>query len=100
MGKYTKAAETIRKQQEFEKEQKELHRKYMEEPEHVVIKEKNNTIKFLIRTGSLLLKSLVSVLICCLAAIGILTLVYPDIREAFFSILRQIFIDVQNMNQS
>lgn len=49
--------------------------------ENVVIVEKSNTVKFLIKTGIALIRIAVAITIFLLAVIGLISLVYPDTRH-------------------
>ena len=55
--------------------------------ENVVVVEKSNTLKFIIRILVLFLKTAVWITLIILAAVGILCLVYPETRWALFDIL-------------
>lgn len=97
MGKYEKAARTIREKQDFQKEQQRLHAKYEDESAQVVIKETSNMAKFTVKTLSSLLRILTGVLLLCLSAIGILSLVYPQTREPLLVTLHGIFQEIFGM---
>ena len=58
--------------------------------ENIVVVEKSNTLKFLIRITVLLLKTAAWILLIILAAVGILCLVYPETRRALFDIVSEI----------
>ena len=55
--------------------------------ENVVVVEKSNTLKFIIRILVLFLKTAAWIILIVLAAVGILCLVYPETRWALFDIL-------------
>lgn len=55
--------------------------------ENVVVVEKSNTLKFIIRILVLFLKTAAWITLIILAAVGILCLVYPETRWALFDIL-------------
>ena len=55
--------------------------------ENVVVVEKSNTLKFIIRILVLFLKTAAWIILIILAAVGILCLVYPETRWALFDIL-------------
>lgn len=67
--------------------QQDLHTKYDIEDSDVIIKETTNMSKFLIKNIKGLLKLCFDVLITLLAAIGILSLVYENIRVELFEVL-------------
>ena len=55
--------------------------------ENIVVVEKSNTLKFIIRILVLFLKTAAWITLIILAAVGILCLVYPETRWALFDIL-------------
>lgn len=80
----------IKEQQEFEKQQNELKRKHRIEEKNVIVVEKSNMTKFLIRTIGNVVRISATILILVLASIGLTTLLYPQIRNELLIILRQI----------
>lgn len=80
----------IKEQQEFEKQQNELKRKHRIEEKNVIVVEKSNMTKFLIRTIGNVVRISATILILVLASIGLTTLLYPQIRSELLIILRQI----------
>ena len=95
-NKYKRAAEIIERQQNFEKEQKVLHEKY-NEPDNVIIKEKSNTLKFIIKMFRSLLKTIAAAILIILAAIGLIALIYPEPRDNIFNILLYIWSEFTDM---
>ncbi len=75
------------KQQNEENRIKEKHRIT---DENVVVVEKANTLRFIIRITVLLLKTAAWITLIILAAVGILCLIYPETRTEFFRILAEI----------
>ena len=57
---------------------------------NVVVVEKTNTLKFIIRIMVLLFKTAAWITLIILAAVGILCLIYPETRTEFFRILAEI----------
>ena len=55
--------------------------------ENVVVVEKSNTLKFIIRILVLFLKTAAWITLIILAAVGILCLIYPEPRAALFDVL-------------
>lgn len=97
-GKFSKAAEKIEAQQSFVAQQKQLHEKYKDpELKDVVIKEKNNTFKFTVKMMRDLFKTICSIALVILAAIGMLSLLYPQTRIELLAILENIWNDVLGM---
>lgn len=80
----------IKEQQEFEKQQKELKRKHRIDEKNVIVVEKSNMTKFLIRTIGNVVRISATILILVLASIGLTTLLYPQIRNELLIILHQI----------
>lgn len=80
----------IKEQQEFEKQQKELKRKHRIDEKNVIVVEKSNMTKFLIRTIGNVVRISATILILILASIGLTTLLYPQIRNELLIIFHQI----------
>lgn len=72
-------------------EQEALKDKYGITEEKVVIKETSNTGKFLIRLLVNFVHIICVILILILAAIGIITLIYPENRQLFIDTLYAAF---------
>lgn len=85
MGKY-KNANVLQNKIDDIIEQETLKQKHNIENENVVVVEKTQLFKWL----TILLKSIFSVLVLIFAAIGIFTLLYPELRNSFITILHQI----------
>lgn len=81
----------VKKQNEFNNEQEQLKEKYHIEDSGVVIVEKNNMIKFLVRYVITLLQFLFRIAIIVLATSGLLAYIYPSTRIALWHII----IDIQ-----
>lgn len=80
----------IKEKQEFDKQQNELKRKHGIEEKNVIVVEKSNMTKFLIRTIGNLIRISATIIILILASVGLTTLLYPHIRNEFLTILYQI----------
>lgn len=85
MGKY-KNANVLQIKIDDLNEQEALKQKHNIEGENVVVVEKTQLFKWL----TILLKSIFSVFVLIFAAIGIFTLLYPELRNSFITILHQI----------
>ncbi len=85
MGKY-KNANVLQNKIDDINEQEALKQKHNIENENVVVVEKTQLFKWL----TILLKSILSVLVLIFVAIGIFTLLYPELRNSFITILHQI----------
>ena len=55
--------------------------------ENVVVVEKSNTLKFIIRILVLFLKTAAWIILIILAAVGILCVIYPETKVALFDVL-------------
>lgn len=92
MSKYKKMlVSQIQEKRKYEKNQTELKHKHgIDEDGKIVVVEKNNTIKFLIRTLGEVISKVAQIIILILTIIGLMTLVYPELREPFLKIVQQI----------
>lgn len=93
MGRYSKA-NVLQSKIDEENEQKRLKEKHSIEDKNIIVVEKNNIFKFTVKTVILLIKAITGIALLCLAAIGIFTLLYSDLRQVFISILSEIFNSV------
>ena len=92
MSKYKKGiVEDIKKEKVFEENQQHLKDKYNMTGEAVVIVEKNNLLKYLIKYGVALIKLVVTIAILVLATLGVLTIVYPNSRHELLFVLEDIY---------
>ncbi len=92
MSKYKKGiVEDIKKEKVFEENQQYLKDKYNMTGEAVVIVEKNNLLKYLIKYGVALIKLVVTIAILVLATLGVLTIVYPNSRHELLFVLEDIY---------
>lgn len=79
------------KQQEKErKKQEKLLKKHNLEKENVVIVEKANVFKFIIKTLINIIKIAGSIILIILATIGLIGLIYPETRNAYYEIYNSI----------
>lgn len=85
MGKY-KNANVLQNKIDDINEQEALKQKHNIESENVVVVEKTQLFEWL----TILLKSIFSVFVLIFAAIGIFTMLYPELRNSFITILHQI----------
>ena len=84
MGKFSNGlVDQVKKENELENRQKKLHKKY-HVPDDVVIVEKDNTIKFFVRTTGNVVKLIAGVVIFVLAVIGVAALIFPESRHELF----------------
>lgn len=92
-GFVREAKKSIRQEQE----QKRLHAKHdISNPDTVVV-EKSNMVKFLIRCAARIIRIAATVTVFVLAAVGLITLLYPDVREEFLFVLAAIMDEIRSM---
>lgn len=97
MGKYDIYIENLKKEESFNKEQDRLHNKHSDIDENKVIVEKSNTIKFVLSFLRASIKTIAAIILVFLAAIGIITLIYPEIRAEFIEVILNIFNEGKKM---
>ena len=97
MGKYDIYIENLKKEESFNKEQGRLHNKHSDIDENKVIVEKSNTIKFVLSFLRASIKTIATIILVSLAAIGIITLIYPEIRAEFIEVILNIFNEGKKM---
>lgn len=97
MGRYDKYKQAVMEEQAFREEQKRLHKQHEQIEEDTVIIETPNMTKFLLRYLRWLMRTLFGVLLILLATAGLLTLLHPDSREAFFGVLQMIVGNLQEL---
>lgn len=71
----------------FEEKQNDLKEKYNINAQDVIIVEKNNVVKFLVKVMISVIKTVATISILVLAAIGLLTVIYPEVRNPFVELL-------------
>lgn len=97
MGRYDKYKELVQEEQHFREEQKQLHERHDEVDEDTVIIETTNTVKFLLVYLRLLGKTIFGIALILLAAAGLLTLLYPESRDAFEHVMLSIRDNLQQL---
>lgn len=65
--------------------------KHSDIDENKVIVEKSNTIKFILSFLRASIKTIATIILVSLATIGIITLIYPEIRAEFIEVILNIF---------
>lgn len=88
MKKFLEAYEETARQQE---QQRRLHTKHNIEDENVVVVEKSNMVKFSIKSMGVVIRTGATMVLLCLAAIGLLCLIYPETRQPLQAVIVQIF---------
>lgn len=71
----------------YQDKQKNLRERYHVEKEDVVIVEKSNMMKFLVRAAGAAIRILARIILIILATIGIIALLYPETRTGLQVIL-------------
>lgn len=93
MGKYDRLRQGLKERRAFEEKQQFLHEKHEEIAENTVIVEKSSAA-----AASLsFVKSICGAVFIALAAIGIITLIYPDIRSEFIRVMGSILMEIRQM---
>lgn len=84
-------------EKERQKEQARLKDKHRIADPDIIVVEKTNLLKFLIRCLALVIWIAATIFVVLLASIGVIALVYPEIREVLLQVLNGILIDVRQM---
>jgi len=90
-------ASQIAKEREEEFLQQELREKHEIKDENVIVVEKPSLLKFLIKLGVRIIKTIATIIILCLATIGLLGIIYDGPRQELITILGLIKIEVMGM---
>ncbi len=91
MGKFKKTLVSAAKADlAQEQEQKRLRKKHHVEEEGLLIVERDNLLKFFVRCLASVIRIGATIFLFLLAAIGLVSLVYPEVREVLFRVLYQI----------
>ena len=89
--KYKKGLmEQIRAEEEFRAEQEEIKKKHNIEDENVVVVEKSNILKFIVRILLMLIRFVATAIILVLAALGAVAIIYPEPRAELLYIIDSI----------
>lgn len=86
-----------REELEKEAEQKRLHEKHQEIDEQMVIVEKDNTFQFTLRMLERGIRSAAMAVLLVLATVGILSLVYPEVRKELLEVLWSVLQQTKGM---
>ena len=95
MSRYVKYQEAVRQEQDFRQEQQKLHEQYENVEEDTVIIETPNTVKYLLLYLRLLGKTIFGATVILFTSAGIMTLLYPDSRQAFLVVLQQVIENIK-----
>ena len=89
MGKFKKTLVSAAKADlAQEQEQKRLRKKHHVEEEGLLIVERDNLLKFFVRCLASMVRIGATIFLFLLAAIGLVSLVYPEVRQELFTMLR------------
>lgn len=97
MNKYAKMAEVAKREAEFRNEQTALHEKHKEIDQDKVIVEKSTTAKHTFSFIKSICRAIAGVIFILLAAVGVITLIYPELRTGFILIMRSVFGEILSM---
>ena len=86
-----------KEKKQHQAEEKRIKQKHHITDENVVVVEKSNTLKFIIRILVLFLKTAAWIILIILAAVGLLCLIYPEIRVALFDVLSGILAGTETL---
>lgn len=86
-----KFLEAYEEEEAKQQEQKKLHIKHDIKDESIVIVEKSNLFQFSVRSIGNIIRMGTTVLLLCLAAIGLLCIIYPETRHPLEDVAAQIF---------
>ena len=97
MGKFKQGiVSEVKKQRAEEEKQKILHNKY-DVKKDIMIVEKNNMAKYMVNLLLSGIRLFCTIGILILAVIGLMVLEYPNIREQFLMVSREIYSNLQIM---
>lgn len=98
MGKFRNGfVREVQEEKKREEEQRRLHEIHGIQDENLIVVEKNNMLKFLIRTVGRIIRYVATAVVFVLAAVGLLALIYPEVRGALFLVLSTILEDAGTM---
>lgn len=97
MSKYDKAKERVKAEQQFEKEQEKLKSKYSITEENIIVKEKSGLTKFIIKSAFSVIRIIANIAIYALAATGLISLIYPNVRAELLSTLSNVYKEILSM---
>lgn len=99
MAKFSDGLVSSAKKAAQEQQKQENLRKKYNVSDDVKIIEKNNVFKFTVRAIFEIIKTIATIILCFLALVGILSIVYPDTRTILFSIFMEILNQVTTFLQ-
>lgn len=87
----------VKKRETREQEQRRLKKKHDIQKEDVVVVEKANMAKFLLKLMIGFVKFAAMAILFVLATVGMITFIYPEVRDDFLKVLFNILGQVQTM---
>lgn len=93
MNKYEIYKKNLKEYNNFKENQQELKEKHNITSDKIIV-ETSNTIKFLITSAKNLLRILVAIVAIAFISIGIITMLYSEIREEFFKVITKAFSQI------
>jgi len=90
MNKYEIYKKNLKEYNNFKETQQNLKEKHNITSDKIIV-EKSNTIKFLITSAKNLLRILIIIVAIAFISIGIITMLYSEIREEFFKVITKAF---------
>lgn len=97
MGKYDRLRQSLKERKAFDEKQQELHEKHEEISEDTVIVEKSSAVAASLSFVKATCRVIAGAVLIALAAIGIITLIYPDIRSEFIRVMGSILMEIRQM---
>lgn len=97
MGKYDKMKKLVDEKIEFNNEQERLHSKHDEIDPDAVIVEKSSAVRATLTFFESFVRTAAMIVLIILAVIGLLALIYPNIREQLIIVLSQIWYELGRM---
>lgn len=93
MNKYEIYKKNLKEYNNFKENQQNLKEKHNITSDKIIV-EKSNTIKFLITSAKNLLRILIAIVAIAFISIGIITMLYSEIREEFFKVITKAFSQI------
>ena len=90
MNKYEIYKKNLKEYNNFKETQQNFKEKHNITSDKIIV-EKSNTIKFLITSAKNLLRILIIIVAIAFISIGIITMLYSEIREEFFKVITKAF---------
>lgn len=74
-----------------------MHEKYHIQDENKIIVEKNNMLKFFIKSLASVIRIACWIVLIVLAAVGLMALIHPDMRAILIQNMYSIFSEIRNL---